>query len=160
MLNRFSDMINESSSFKFKLGLDVHGVLDALPESFSFLSNAIINLGGEVHILTGGSWDSNLESQLKSLGIKWTHSFSTYDHLLNSDIPIIGEVQFPDGTVQKKFEDGAWDKVKGDYCRKHNITLHIDDTMAYNEHFTTPFARLWTHNGKIKSSKKDLRHLA
>jgi len=159
MLNRFSDMINEQNTSKFKLSLDVHGVVDALPETFSFLSNAIINLGGEVHILTGGSCDSKLESQLKSLGIKWTHSFSVYDYLLGVKTPIVGEIQFPDGTIQKKFEDGAWDKVKAEYCRKHDITLHIDDTLAYNEHFTTPFARLWSHNGKVKSSKKDVRHL-
>ena len=160
MLNRFSDMINEQNTSKFKLGLDVHGVLDALPDTFSFLSNAIINLGGEVHILTGGSWDSKLENQLHSLGIKWTHSFSIYDYLLEVKTPIIGEVQFPDGTIQKKFQDGAWDKVKGEYCREHNITLHIDDTLAYNEYFTTPFCRLWSHNNKPKSSNKDLRHLA
>ena len=155
-----TDKSLESSTFKFKLGLDVHGVLDALPGFFGFLTKVIVESGNEVHILTGGSWDSKLEGQLTDLGIRWTHAFSIYDHLLSSGTPINGEVQFPDGTIQKKFEDGAWDKVKASYCKEHDITLHIDDTLAYNEHFTTPFARLWTHNGKIKSSKKDVRHLA
>jgi hypothetical protein len=159
MLNRFSNMVKENQSAKFKLGLDFHGVIDALPDSFSFLSNAVVNAGGEVHILTGGAWDKKLESQLKSYGIVWTHTFSVYDYLLEMETPIIGEVQFPDGTIQKKFEDGAWDKVKANYCRQHNINLHIDDTLIYNEHFTTPFCRLWTHNGKPKSPKKDIRHL-
>jgi hypothetical protein len=144
----------------FRLGLDIHGVVDALPDTFSFLSNAIVNLGGEVHILTGGSWDPKLESHLKSLGIVWTHSFSVYDHLIEVGTIVVGDVQFPDGTIQKKFEDGAWDKVKAEYCRKHDINLHLDDTLAYNEHFTTPFCRLWTHNGKPKASNKDVRHLA
>ena len=144
----------------FKLGLDLHGVISDLPETFSFLSQAIVNQGGEVHILTGGSWNDELVEQLKSHGVSWTHSFSIYDYLINSGTTIIGEVQFPDGTIQKKFEDGAWDKVKAEYCRDNGVDLHIDDTLIYNDHFTTPFCRLWTHNGKPKSSKKDVRHLA
>ena len=158
-MNRFSNMIKESQNMKFKLGLDLHGVIDALPDSFAFLSNAVISFNGEVHILTGGTWDKKLENQLKSFGINWTHSFSVYDELLRRETKIVGEIQFPDGTIQKKFEDGAWDKIKGEYCRENNISLHIDDTLIYNEHFTTPFARLWSHNGKPKSSKKDIRHL-
>ena len=159
MLNRFSEMIKESQNTKFKLGLDIHGVIDSLPDSFAFLSSAVINSGGEVHILTGVSWNKKTEDQLKSYGIKWTHSFSVYDELLRRGTKIVGEIQFPDGTIQKKFEDGSWDQVKGEYCKEHNISLHIDDTLIYNEHFTTPFARLWSHNGKPKSSKKDIRHL-
>lgn len=124
------------------------------------MSNAVVNQGGEVHILTGGSWNEEMVQQLKQYGISWTHSFSIYDYLLEKGTTIIGEVQFPDGTIQKKFEDGAWDKVKAEYCRDNNITLHIDDTLIYNDHFTTPFCRLWTHNGRPKSSKKDVRHLA
>ena len=92
-------------------------------------------------------------------GIKWTHKFSVYDHLINVDTKIVGEIQFPDGTIQKKFEDGAWDKVKAEYCREHSISLHIDDTLIYNDFFSTPFCRLWTHNSKPKASHKDVRHL-
>lgn len=159
MINKFSNMIKENSSFKFKLGLDLHGVIDALPQEFAFLTNAIIAAGGEVHILTGGSWTPELENQIRSYGVKWTHSFSVYDHLIEIGTKTVGEIQFPDGTVQKKFEDGAWDHVKGNYCREHNISLHLDDTMIYNDFFTTPFARLWSHNSKPKASHKDVRHL-
>jgi hypothetical protein len=158
-MNKFTQLIKENSNLKFKIGIDIHGVIDAIPDTFAFLSNAILNAGGEVHILTGGTWDNKLETQLKSFGINWTHSFSIYDELLRRNTLIVGKVQFPDGTIQEKFEDGAWDKVKGEYCRDNNINLHIDDTLIYNEHFTTPFCRLWTHNNKPKSFKKDLRHL-
>lgn len=144
---------------KIKISIDVHGVIDDIPEFFSVLSNLFVNGGYEVHILTGGSWNEKLESDLKSFGVSWTHCFSVYDHLIEIGTPIVGEVQFPDGTIQKKFEDGVWDKVKAEYCAKNEITLHIDDTLIYNDHFTTPFCRLWTHNGKPKSSKKDIRHL-
>lgn len=155
---KFSNMINESETTKFKLGLDVHGVIDSMPKQFTFLTNAIISAGGEVHILTGGSWTPEFETQLRSYGVKWTHQFSVYDHLLKT-AKVVGEIQFPDGTVQKKFEDGVWDNVKGDYCRDNNISLHIDDTLIYNDHFTTPYARLWTHTNTPKSSHKDIRHM-
>jgi hypothetical protein len=143
----------------FKLGLDVHGVIDSIPESFKFLSDAIVKSGGEVHIITGGSWTKELKEELNSYGIVWTHHFSVYDYLIEKNTPTTGEYEFPDGTIQKKFVDGYWDKVKAEYCKKNQISLHLDDTLIYNEHFETPFARVWTHNGKNKSPKKDRRHL-
>jgi hypothetical protein len=142
-----------------KISLDIHGVIDSMPELFSFLSESIVNNGGEVHIVTGGRWDEKLEKQLIKLNIKWTHKFSVYDHLKESGAEQNGKIQFPDGTVQRKFNDEDWDKVKSDYCREHNISLHIDDTLAYNNYFTTPFARLWSHSGQSKSSHKEVRHL-
>lgn len=157
MIEKFSNKVNESTSQKIKLGLDIHGVLDALPEFFSFLTDSFIKNNAEVHIITGGSW-KNVEESLKKLNISYTHSFSVYDHLLKN-AETIGDVEFPDGTVQKRFNDDVWDKCKSDYCREHNITLHIDDTLAYNEFFTTPFCRLWTHNNKPKVSHKSFRHL-
>jgi hypothetical protein len=142
-----------------KISLDIHGVIDSMPELFSFLSESIVNNGGEVHIVTGGRWDEKLEKQLIKLNIKWTHKFSVYDYLKENGAEQNGKIQFPDGTIQRKFNDEDWDKVKSDYCREHNISLHIDDTLAYNNYFTTPFARLWSHSGQSKSSHKEVRHL-
>lgn len=156
-INKFSNISGSNSAFK--IGLDVHGVVDSMPETFSFLSKAVINAGGEVHIITGGSWNDELEEQLKKLKIKWTHGFSVYDFLIESGTPVIGEVQFPDGTIQKKFEGDSWDKVKAEYCKENSINLHLDDTLIYNDYFKTPFARVWSHNGKEKSPKKDIRHI-
>lgn len=142
-----------------KFALDIHGVIDSLPEVFSFLSKAIINNGGEVHLITGGTWSKDLEDKVNSLNIKYTHKFSVYDHLIETNVDIVGEIEFPDGTIQKKFKDGEWDRVKGEYCLNNNISLHIDDTLIYNDFFKTPFARLWTHNNNPKASHKDIRHL-
>ena len=152
-------MINEKGESKMKLGLDIHGVVDAMPEFFSFLTDSFIKNGGEVHIITGGRWDIEFEKQLNNFGIKWTHKFSVDDHLKEIDSEQLGKIQFPDGTRQRKFKDEEWDSVKSDYCRENEITLHIDDTLAYNQYFTTPFARLWSHTGQKKSSHKDVRHL-
>ena len=156
---KFSNTINESSKNIFKVSLDIHGVIDAIPDFFAFLSESIVKNNGQVHILTGGSWTQELESQLLSYGVKWTHKFSVYDHLIEIGTPTTGEIKFPDGTIQKKFVGDAWDKAKGDYCRENEISFHIDDTLIYNDFFTTPFTRLWTHNNKPKASHKDMRHL-
>lgn len=156
---KFSSMVNEENSFRFKLGLDLHGVIDAMSQDFAFLTKAVIASGGEVHILTGGSWSDELETQVYSYGIQWTHKFSVYDHLIEIGSKTTGEIQFPDGTVQKKFEDGVWDHVKADYCKQHGISLHLDDTLAYNDFFETPFARIWTHNNRPKAAHKDVRHM-
>ena len=159
-MKKFSKLINENKlSSKFKLGVDFHGVITSLPSELSFLTNAIVAAGGEVHILTGGSWTKELEADINKLNINWTHKFSIYDYLIETNAKTIGDIQFPDGTIQKKFNNDDWDHVKANYCREHSISIHIDDTLIYNDFFTTPFARLWTHTNTPKSPHKDVRHL-
>ena len=156
---KFTKLIQESSSSKFKLGLDIHGVINSTPELFAFISQSIINNNGEVHILTGGSWTKELEEEIIGYGIRYTHKFSVYDYLIEHDSNQIGTIQFDDGTIQRKFENEEWDKVKGEYCEKNGISLHIDDTLIYNNYFKTPFCRFWSHNNKPKASHKSIRHL-
>jgi hypothetical protein len=140
-----------------KLGLDIHGVIDSNPESFSFMSQSVISGGGEVHIITGGSWTTELENQLKDYGIKWTSHFSVYDYLVNSGIDSIGTIQFPDGTIQKKFDYDLWDTIKAGYCRSNKIDLHIDDTEVYSKYFTTPFLLYKSSDDFEKISHMDIR---
>lgn len=140
-----------------KLGLDIHGVIDSNPESFAFMSQSVIAGGGEVHIITGGSWTSELEEQLKGYGIKWTSCFSVYDYLLDSGIDSIGTIQFPDGTIQKKFDYHLWDTIKAGYCKSNSIDLHIDDTEVYSKYFTTPFLLYKSSEDFEKISHIDIR---
>lgn len=158
MIGKFSKIL-ESSTPKFSLGIDFHGVIDSLPSEFSFLTNLIVSAGGAVHVITGSGWSKELEDKLKSMNIAWTHKFSVYDHLIETNAEILGEVEFPDGTIQKKFNNIEWDKVKGKYCKENGISLHIDDTLSYNEFFETPFCRFWSHSGHPKAPHKDRRHL-
>lgn len=140
-----------------KLGLDIHGVIDSNPESFAFMSQSVITNNGEVHIITGGSWTTELENQLKEYGIKWTSHFSVYDYLLDSGIDSIGTIQFPDGTIQKKFDYHLWDTIKAGYCKSNNIDLHIDDTEVYSKYFTTPFLLYKSSEDFEKISHIDIR---
>lgn len=159
MINKFSTMVNENNTTKQSLGLDIHGVINAMPEFFAFLSDSFLKNGGDVHIITGGSWTKKLDDLIETYNIKFTHKFSIYDYLLENGAETSGEVEFPDGTRQKKFDDNLWDVVKGKYCKENNISLHIDDTLLYNDYFSTPFCRLWSHNNQPKSPHKDVRHL-
>jgi hypothetical protein len=140
-----------------KLGLDIHGVIDSNPESFAFMSQSVITNNGEVHIITGGSWTSELEEQLKVYGIKWTSHFSVYDYLVDSGIDSIGTIQFPDGTIQKKFDYHLWDTIKAGYCKSNSIDLHIDDTEVYSKYFTTPFLLYKSSEDFEKISHIDVR---
>lgn len=140
-----------------KLGLDIHGVIDSNPESFAFMSQSVITNNGEVHIITGGSWTSALEEQLKEYDIRWTSIFSVYDYLVDSGIDSIGTIQFPDGTIQKKFDYHLWDTIKAGYCRSNNIDLHIDDTEVYSKYFTTPFLLYKSSEDFEKISHIDIR---
>lgn len=148
--------MSESVSDKIKIGLDFHGVIDALPKFFSFLTEAVIKNGGEIHIITGNSLTDEFIDSLKSMGIHWTHLFSILDYHREMKTPTRENhptYGFP------MINDDDWDKTKGEYCKNNNISFHIDDTTVYNEYFTTPFARLWTHNNNPKKSHKDPRHL-
>jgi hypothetical protein len=140
-----------------RLGLDIHGVIDSNPKSFAFMSQSVVTNGGEVHIITGGSWTTELENQLKDYGIKWTSHFSVYDYLVNSGIDSIGTIQFPDGTIQKKFDYDLWDTIKAGYCRSNKIDLHIDDTEVYSKYFTTPFLLYKSSDDFEKISHMDIR---
>jgi len=139
-----------------RLGLDIHGVIDYKPEIFSFISKSVIASGGEVHIITGGSWKEDLINLVRESGVVWTHSFSVYDYLKEIGAEENGKIQFPDGTIQRKFDSKLWDSIKGDYCRKNNIDLHIDDTEAYCEYFTTPFLLFKSGDDLEKLSHIDL----
>jgi hypothetical protein len=59
----------------FKLGLDWHGVLDAMIPEMAWLTRAIVAAGGEVHIMTGMVWTPECDEQLKSWGVHYTHTF-------------------------------------------------------------------------------------
>ena len=139
-----------------KLGLDIHGVIDYKPEIFSFISKSVIAAGGEVHIITGGSWREDLIKLVKDSGVVWTHHFSVYDYLKEIGAKEDGRIKFPDGTIQRKFDSDLWDSIKGDYCKNNNINLHIDDTEAYCKYFTTPFLLFKSGDDIEKLSHIDL----
>lgn len=119
-----------------KIGIDVHGVADALPHFFSVLSRILVENGHEVHILTGAEHTETLEYEIRHiLKLSYTHFFSTttYHKTTGTEITYIDGNPYMDNKI--------WNRAKSEYCKAHNIHLHIDDSDVYGKYFTTPFAQ-------------------
>lgn len=121
---------------KFKLGLDIHGVIDHDPEFFSTLTKLLKGSDEiEVHIVTGGRYHEEAE-KLKDWGIEYDEFFSIYDyhHALGTDT-------WYDRKGNLRMLDEDWDTTKGEYCERENITIMIDDTAKYGNYMppTTHF---------------------
>ena len=153
-MRKFSKIM-ENTSKKYKIGIDLHGVISDMPEFFSFLTNSLINSGAEIHIITGGLTESD-KKLLNDYQIKYTHFFSIIDYHREKGTPTNGK--HPKYGFDM-IDDVEWDKTKAEYCKSHDIDLHIDDTLIYNNFFSTPFCRLWSHNNNGKPAHKDPRHL-
>lgn len=141
-----------------KIGLDLHGVITDMPKFFKKMMWMLTYSGVEIHIITGGSIDKAY-NELKNLEIYkpnyYTHLFSILDYHIEKGTPQVG---YNEEFDNPEFDDEVWDRTKADYCREHNIDLMIDDSMIYEQYFTTPFARLWTKTGTPKINKPE-RHL-
>jgi len=119
---------------KLKIGLDIHGICDAKPEFFSELSRLFVNAGHDVHIITGRRVSDGALDEIKDLGLSYTHFFSISDYHVEK-----GTKVWEDDDGNPWLEGELWDRTKGDYCAKHNIDFHIDDTARYGDYFKTTF---------------------
>ena len=127
-----------------KIGLDIHGVLTSNPRFFSVLSQLAVSQGHELHILTGSMLTNTKIEELSDYGAVWTHLFSISDYHRHLGTPIT----FSDPN-NPWIEEGLWNKTKAEYCYKHSIDFHIDDTQKYGEFFKTPFALYDLENNRI-----------
>lgn len=118
-----------------RLGLDFHGVITADPTSFSLMTRRLEEAECEVHIVTGSRITEALKEQLKTYGIYYTHLFSISDYHHGLGTPMTGYDEH-----QPKIDAEIWNRTKADYCAKHQISIHIDDSEVYGQHFTTPYA--------------------
>ncbi|MBU1169677.1 MAG: NUDIX hydrolase [Proteobacteria bacterium] len=134
-----------------KLGIDVHGVADTAPHFFSELSRILVENGHEVHILTGAEHTDALEYELKHvLKLSWTHFFSTTSYHKNTGT----EITYIDGNPY--MDNKIWNRSKSEYCRRHGIQLHIDDSDVYGKYFKTPYAQFgFSKSDEQKSDETD-----
>lgn len=74
-----------------------------------------------------------IAAYLREHHIPYTTLWCIFNYYLGS-----GEITFlPDGSFH--MDDYLWNKAKADYCRRENITLHIDDSNIYGRYFSTPY---------------------
>ncbi|QTA81130.1 Nicotinate-nucleotide adenylyltransferase [Desulfonema limicola] len=131
-----------------KLGIDIHGVSDADQEFFSELTKLLVQNGHEVHILTGSEHTQAFENHLKNdLKLYWTHLFSITSFHLKSGT----EVSSINGNPY--MEEDMWNRTKAQYCKKHGIQLHLDDSAVYGKFFQTPYGKYYS-NQQPETRKK------
>ena len=120
---------------KYKLGLDLHGVSDKIPEFFSLISKLMVDAGHEVVIITGKMKKHGAEEEAKSLGLYYTNFYSIVDYNLEKGV----KPEF-DKNGHPWISEEIWNKTKAEICKKEKIDLHIDDSECYGKHFETPYA--------------------
>ena len=126
-----------SKDNKIKVGFDCHGVIDKDFVYFSALTRALMNLGHEVHIITGHMLTYDFLLPIMKNKIKFSRIFSVSDFLINSG----EEVKF---TTENDpwFSNAIWDTTKADYCKFHEINIHFDDSLEYGKYFSTPYCHV------------------
>jgi 8-oxo-dGTP diphosphatase len=114
---------------RFKLGIDIHGVLDTYPALLLNLAKLVKANGGEIHIMTGSSLIDVREQLISYTGdVWWDKVFSISDYVIKR-----GAWRDDKGHVWTN--DIDWNRAKGDYGKENNITLHIDDSPDYGQYF-------------------------
>ena len=115
---------------KLKVGLDIHGVIDAHPVFFSKLTQSLIEKGHQVYIITGARITDDLIWKLTELGIVWSSLYSITDYNINR-----GErVHFADPS-NPWMDSTTWDSTKAKICYDLKVDIHVDDTLRYGEWF-------------------------
>lgn len=116
----------------FKIGLDFHGVITKHPKYFSQFCQKAMQIGYEIHIITGGP-KNVVEGYLKQHNISFTTVFAILDFY-----DAQGEVEyFENGEF--KVNEQLWNSAKAEYCITTGVNMHIDDSTQYAKWFTTPF---------------------
>jgi hypothetical protein len=117
----------------FKLGLDLHGVIDTHPVRYIKLANIILKYSySEVHILSGPPMEQ-LMKELQEIANKynqghmfWTHTFSIVEHIKETGVPynIDDKGHYWCNKVK-------WDEAKGLYAKEKGLDLIIDNNSDY-----------------------------
>ena len=113
-----------------KYGIDIHGVITKKPVFYAGFTKGLIDQGHEVHIITGVKFTPKLHYKLKEYGILYDHFFSITDfhRIMGTEITYTD----PDNP---HMDVDVWNRTKADYCKRHNIDLHIDDSDVYGKYF-------------------------
>ena len=113
-----------------KLGVDIHGTIDACPELFSKLIKRFRDISTEVHIITGIKITQEVLDELEEWGIEYDYIFSITDYHES-----IGTKINYDEVGDPWIDEEIWNRTKGDYCEREDIDVCIDDSPLYGEYF-------------------------
>ena len=121
-----------------RLGLDLHGVIDADPQFFTDLSDRLLVKGHEVHIITGREDSESLHDELKECGME-TVTGRVYNSILSITTYQKSQgtpISYLDSDETKPLMDPAiWNPTKAMLCATAGIDIMIDDSALYESFF-------------------------
>lgn len=124
----------QQADTKPKIGVDFHGVINTKPDFFREFCREALKIGLEVYIISGGPRETIL-AYLNQYQIPYTKLWCIFDYYEQRH-----QVEFyDDGSF--RIDDELWNKAKAEYCKEHNICIHIDDSAIYGREFVTPYCR-------------------
>lgn len=141
-----------------KIGLDIHGVIDAFPEKYLRLVQAFDPDDVEIHVITGVKQELddtpvlqfNMDEGKQLTPHFW---FSIHQECEDQGVEIIY-----DEKGRPHVDPRIWDRMKAEYCEKMGIDFMFDDSPVYGEYFNGDTVYLhqrnvnrddWRHRAKI-----------
>lgn len=132
-----------------KIGFDVHGVLDTLPE---FLTLAYVMMESpefEVHVITGLKLIDIQKEIGHLIDLSKVKYFSVVDHLTEKGV----EIDWVDGLPWADTKE--WDNAKAEYCEREQIDIVFDDSPYYGVTFES-INTTYCHVQTTKRKKFDM----
>lgn len=127
-----------------KIGVDIHGTADVYFDFFQELCRLFVEAGHEVHIVTGRR-QKEIEPEIKSLGLMYTHFFSMTDYHEELGTPMsYGPWKNP------WMDEETWNRTKGDYAARVGL-----DMMFENSDDFWPFFEIKNGYMKIMNITKE-----
>ena len=121
-----------------RLGLDLHGVIDAAPELFSDMAKQMRERGHQIFIVTGREDNEDLHNELKACGIEGVYekhynsilSITSYQKACGTAVAYLN-----DDLTQPMMDPKIWNPTKAMLCATAGIDIMIDDSAIYEPFF-------------------------
>ena len=129
---------------KIRLGLDIHGTIDADPIFFSELSLSIRETGNEVFIVTGREIGDYIRDKLHHHKIVYDSILSITSYHMSAGTPI---KWLDEEKIHPWIDEELWNSTKFKLCTNNNIDIMVDDSPVYGKYFSgykKPFYVLYT----------------
>ena len=115
-----------------KLGLDLHGVVDAAPKFFSSLAGRMVDRGHEIYIVTGREDNVELRKEIDACRVDYNGilSITTYQKAQGTPVSYLNGRK-----SQPMMEPKVWNPTKAMLCATAGIDIMIDDSTLYEPYF-------------------------
>lgn len=115
-----------------RLGLDLHGVIDAAPIFFSELSRMLLQRKHDVYIVTGREDCHELRQELSDCDMLYSGILSITSYQASQGTPI---AYLDDRKSQPLMDPKVWNPTKAMLCATAGIDIMIDDSSLYEPYF-------------------------